>query len=156
MASLAEWKEKHFPVSEGERTEFLRRIEKLLIVEPTLSDYGFGVFDYAGKSPAAIEAEIKLNQDRLRDSVDDVVRCYNFLIMYVVPTKTITMVRTSYGMKHSVERQIGYITNGVFIAAAKIAGFRGKLPRAGSPNMHFNMSKKSWVMIDKMPKPLSL
>jgi hypothetical protein len=53
---------------------------------------------------------------------------------------------SSYGLKHVAARDIGYVTNGVFIAAAIAEGFIVR--RAGafgdSPNAWFNISAKAW------------
>jgi hypothetical protein len=48
---------------------------------------------------------------------------------------------TSYGLKHVAEEDIGYITNGVFIAAAIAEGFRVKRCSDNSPNGRLNISK---------------
>jgi hypothetical protein len=39
----------------------------------------------------------------------------------------------------------GYITNGVFIAAAIAEGYRVRRTRGGSPNAWFNISTKAWA-----------
>jgi hypothetical protein len=51
---------------------------------------------------------------------------------------------TSYGLKHCAEDDIGYSTNGVFIAAAIAEGF--KICRSGlsSPNVWLNVSTEAW------------
>jgi hypothetical protein len=50
---------------------------------------------------------------------------------------------TSYGLKHIAEHDMGYCTNGVFIAAAIAEGFRVR--REGrSPNAVFNISTAAW------------
>jgi hypothetical protein len=50
---------------------------------------------------------------------------------------------TSYGLKHCAQDDIGYVTNGVFIAAAIAEGFTVR--RAdGSPNAWFNISTEAW------------
>jgi hypothetical protein len=57
--------------------------------------------------------------------------------------KTINKSGTSYGLKHSAEHDIGYITNGVFIAAAVAEGFR--VVRVGdTPNAWLNISTTAW------------
>src|SRR5664279_3385139 len=45
---------------------------------------------------------------------------------------------TSYGLKHVAEHTIGYVTNGMFIAAALAEGFRID-PRG--PSAYFNISR---------------
>jgi hypothetical protein len=52
--------------------------------------------------------------------------------------KTINKSRTSYGLKHVAARDIGYITNGVFIAAAVAEDFRVVRIRE-SPNAWLNV-----------------
>jgi hypothetical protein len=50
---------------------------------------------------------------------------------------------TSYGLKHVAEREIGYITNGVPIAAAKAEGFVvRRIVR--TPNARIGISSAAW------------
>jgi hypothetical protein len=51
---------------------------------------------------------------------------------------------TSYGLKHIAVEEIGYITNGVFIAAAIAEGFR-VVRIDDSPNALLNISSKVWA-----------
>ena len=46
---------------------------------------------------------------------------------------------TSYGLKHAAEHEVGYIANGMFVAAAITCGFRIKR-NADSPNAYLNIS----------------
>jgi hypothetical protein len=50
---------------------------------------------------------------------------------------------TSCGLKHVAEHDIGYITNGAFIAAAIAEGFTVQRADDG-PNACFNISTKAW------------
>jgi hypothetical protein len=50
---------------------------------------------------------------------------------------------SSYGLKHVAAHEIGYVTNGVFIAAALAEGFDVRLTDPTSPNVWFNMSRRS-------------
>jgi hypothetical protein len=59
----------------------------------------------------------------------------------LTPTKSINHRRTSYGMKHIAERTVGYITNGVFIAAMLACGYR--MQPAPGFNPSFNVSEGS-------------
>jgi hypothetical protein len=53
--------------------------------------------------------------------------------------KALNQTGTSYGLKHVAERDVGYLTNGAFIAE----GFAVR--RVGdSPNAVFNISTKAW------------
>lgn len=65
--------------------------------------------------------------------------------------KTINRKHTSYGLKHIVEKDIGYVSNGVFIAAAIHCGFDFK--HDDTPNVMFNMSEKSIKEKDRVKKP---
>jgi len=57
--------------------------------------------------------------------------------------KSFNRSNTSYGLKHIAERAMGnYISNDALIAAAIYSGFHIKLLE-NSPNVIFNMSKKS-------------
>jgi hypothetical protein len=53
-------------------------------------------------------------------------------------------IGTSYGLKHVAGPDIGYVTNGVFIAAALAEGFSIKPDHSGSPNARFNISSKAF------------
>lgn len=50
---------------------------------------------------------------------------------------------SSYGLKHAAERSIGYVSNGVFIAAAIAEGFQVKR-RRNSFNALLNISSSAW------------
>lgn len=56
---------------------------------------------------------------------------------------------SSYGIKHDVERRIGYyVSNGELIAAMIILGFEYKRPRGSAGiNCYFNVSMKSLKLI---------
>lgn len=128
----------------------LRDLERLLKEQPELNDFGFGVFDNQLRG-AARQAEIALNRERLIDGAEKIFEVVGWLEAYIAPIKSLNQSRTSYGMKHVVERDksIGYITNGQFIAAALLGGFDYQLPYATCPNAHFNMSEKSWKEADR-------
>jgi hypothetical protein len=48
--------------------------------------------------------------------------------------KAVNRCGTSYGLKHVAEDDIGYVTNGCFIAAAIAEGFTVRCVEFGSPN----------------------
>ena len=58
--------------------------------------------------------------------------------------KTINKSGISYGLKNVSEKDIGYLTNGVFIAAAIAEGFRVVRDGNDSPNACLNISKTAW------------
>ena len=63
---------------------------------------------------------------------------------------SINRKQSSYKYKHVVEEQIGYITNGQFIAAAILSGFEYEWK---GPNAYFNMSQKDWNRITSGTTP---
>ena len=109
---------------------------------PQLSDFGIGLFD-GGCGLTLDERKSKLADERqkLREKVIEVEWLVQWLPLNIASIKTIQ--RSSYGLKHRVERYSPnkYITNGVFIAAAIIAGYPYKF-QTDSANVDFGMSKK--------------
>lgn len=88
------------------------------------------------------EAKFLLDRETLLNSEEDCNRTYQWVVT-LQKIKTYNSM-SSYYLKHIAEREIGYITNGVFITAALYAGFDYKSSsNPTSPNVHFNISKKS-------------
>jgi|GEM_PF-1029218 len=114
---------------------------------PDLSDFGIGVYD-RGKTREEREAHHQGNRAALAASAERVGHVVEWLKEHVAPIKTLNPRRSSYGIKHVVEKELGYITNGVFIAAGIIAGYPHEI-RSDSPNVRFGMSEKSLKQISK-------
>lgn len=110
---------------------------------PTLTDHGIGIFDGDRKKPL-LEQQAIFERERaaLRANVAKVDATVKWLRENVQPTKGINKRHNSYGWKHVAEKDIGYITNGEFIAAGIIAGYPYEI-QFGSPNVPFGMSEKS-------------
>jgi hypothetical protein len=110
---------------------------------PALNDFGLGHYgghkDKSDAEKGTINAE---NRRVLRASAPAVATTVMWLRENVEPTLTINKRRTSYGIKHVAEKDIGYITNGVFIAAGIIAGYPYEIDHS-SANVPFGMSEKS-------------
>jgi hypothetical protein len=109
---------------------------------PELNDFGIGL--YGGdknKSDAEKDAINAENRRVLRASAAAVATTVTWLRENVEPTRTINKRHTSYGLKHMAEKDIGYITNGVFIAAGIIAEYPYEI--SDSANVPFGMSEKS-------------
>jgi hypothetical protein len=116
---------------------------------PTLNDFGIGLFRDDYKRSREAQAKILADgRDVLRQSVDRVNDTKEWLLDSVAPIKTLNTRRSSYGVKHVAEKDIGYITNGVFIAAAVIAGYNYEI-HPNSPNVTFGFSEKSLKAIEK-------
>jgi hypothetical protein len=115
---------------------------------PILCADGWGVSDFNKcfnvpypERAKTFEKALAQERHELRINHKAVEETYYWIQKNMMPIKSFNLEVTSYGLKHRAEFEIGYIINGVFIAAALIAGYRVK-SRNGSINVHFNMSKK--------------
>jgi len=128
---------------------FINEIDRVLRLEPELSDFGIGVYGGGEMPPAERSAKLLKDRASLRASSDRIEAAFEYLSeMCIKRNKSINETSSSYGLKHVVERDIGYITNGQFITAAIIAGYKYKKYN-GSPNVCFNMSESPWKNIRK-------
>ncbi len=121
---------------------------------PDLNNFGIGLFpDHYKKPKAEQQAIYEKNRADLRAAVEPVQQTVDWLRQNVEPIKTINTKHSSYGLKHLAEKEVevGYITNGMFIAAAIIAGYEYRI-EPGSPNVAFGMSEKSISDITKRRK----
>ena len=118
-------------------------IEAILAEYPELNDFGFGAFNPKGKTSAAIAQEIAINRKKMLEarSQDRFVLAREWLQQFPKVKGFNRRKGTSYGLKHAAEPAIGYVTNGVFIAAAIAAGFQ--VERFG-PNAYLNISALAW------------
>lgn len=109
---------------------------------PGLNSFGVGLFDSGRRlSAAEYRQEMDDNCAALLGDTEGFVKTCDWL-SGITPIKTINKRYSSYGLKHLAERDIGYITNGTFIAAAIHCGFQF-WRRERSPNVYFNMSERS-------------
>lgn len=140
-----------------QRSPVEQHIAITMVRLPLLNDFGMGRPSQDRKLPEAERREVfEQNRQWLRDSAERVAATIEWLRENVEPIKTINRKHTSYGIKHIAEKDIGYITNGVFIAAAVIAGYSYEIV-PHSPNVPFGMSEKSLKdreMLRHNPKPL--
>lgn len=112
-------------------------LASIMEMYPTLNDFGFGV----PLNTRNIYRESYLRESRrsLQNSDQEFIKVCEWLSQIKI-TKAINTKHTSYGLKHIAEKEVGYITNGLFIAAAIHSGFRIEI---SGPNARFNMSEKS-------------
>lgn len=119
-------------------------LEQILAGHPTLCDFGFQSFVYNHRrihrlTDAEFAEQLEGARAALRSHLDQVNVCLRWLDG-VERLKSINEKRSSYGLKHYVERSSGlYVTNGAFIAAAIFTGL--KMQRC-EPNAFFNISEK--------------
>ncbi len=102
---------------------------------PTLSSYGLG------KGDLSVE-ELRMRRRDLLGN-EGSFRAVCMWLRRLPAAEDIERSRTSYALKHIVEREIGYISNGVFIAAVLHADFR-ILKVDDSPNVYLNIDKQVW------------
>jgi hypothetical protein len=114
---------------------------------PELTDFGFGVGNQHNLTPAEREEKFRINRAKMFEdrSLLQFIRARAWLQEQGM-RKTLNRRGTSYGLKHIAAHDIGYVTNGIFIAAAVSVGF--EIERAGtwqqSPNAYMNISTKAW------------
>ena len=109
---------------------------------PGLNDFGVGDFDGDSNKPASEQIELlRQRQEVLLASEEACSRVCGWLVG-LKKIKTIDRWMSSYWLKHEAEASIGYVTNGVFIAAAIHCGFPYRI-RQGGPNVCFGISLRS-------------
>lgn len=125
--------------------------------EPSLADFGMSVrYEAEGLTPSECRTRIAEDRKALRHHVHEVEWTVAWLRENVAPITTINQRRTSYGLKHLAEKHYepsGYLTNGVFIAAAIVAGYSYKT-FPDSPNVMFGMSEASLKRIEQGKSPV--
>ncbi len=110
---------------------------------PTLTAHGIGI--YERNLPAAQRRKkIVEGQVELLDSEEDCTKICEWL---AAKSAIKTADKDSYWLKHQAEREIGYVTNGSFIAAAIHSGFPYRLA-PGSTNVFFGISHRSLAASD--------
>ncbi|CAK3965742.1 MULTISPECIES: hypothetical protein [Vibrio] len=115
-------------------------IEDMINLIPELTDFGIGIYpNHQGDMQN--EDIFRESQLQLLGSVKDFDKAVNWL-KKVEKISNFNTKRSSNNLKLLAERDIGYISNGIFIAAAIHSGFRFKL-EPESPNVQFNMSERS-------------
>lgn len=114
----------------------IENLKDLLKNHPLLHIAGYGHPD--GKSKSIAQSYFEERQGQLFDEIDTINLVIYFLEKHATGTKRITK-KPSYRLKHLVEEYTGkYIGNGIFIAAALLAGYRMKSDPGYNPC--FNMT----------------
>lgn len=115
-------------------------VEETLAAHPLLSDYGYG---WAPRERRDIEPHLeKWRKDLLHPtSVKKILRLASWMERNLEKRRTINKMASSYGWKHMFEGAFGYISNGQFITAALLAGFKIDSSR---PNPCLNISSDSF------------
>lgn len=127
-------------------------VEQILKEHPELNSFGVGLYDNE-KNPSELQRgrEYLLNQRGL----EEIKRAMDYLTLCGY-RKSINYNSSSYGLKHRVERYYrdsnccgnNYVSNGAFIVAALLCGFKIKSKEWSGPNVFLNISNRK-------PEPLN-
>lgn len=112
-------------------------IDAVLETYPELTNFGFGRLNGFGE-PWTKE-EFESQRADLRKSGERVEAARAWIRDRLTPRKTFNPDSGSYGLKHRIEDDIGYITNGVCIVAMALEGYK---VRPYPPNCIFNIRAK--------------
>jgi hypothetical protein len=125
-------------------------MDRVLEREPQLGDFGFGVWDSRRKTRAERTAELRRDRESMLEprSLAEFTAAREWLRRFK-KIKTLNRGGTSYGLKHVAEDEIGYSTNGCFIAAAIAEGFAVRRTDYDSPNAWFNISTEAWRHVER-------
>ena len=117
--------------------------------EPQLGDNGFKQWD-APSTRAERAAEFLRWREDMREpkSLAQFMAARGWLKQFR-KIKALNRGGTSYGLKHCAEDDIGYVTNGVFIAAAIAEGFTVRRAEHDSPNAWLNISTEAWRHVER-------
>ena len=117
-------------------------LQSIAADHPDLTAFGFGAWDERRLTPQERAARIAQGQADLIAHADPFHRARLWLAAQKRTKRVNPAAGSSYGLKHAAEPDIGYTTNGSFIAAAIAEGFTvQRIP--GSPNAWFNISTRT-------------
>lgn len=114
----------------------------ILTAHPTLTVYGF-------ENPDKTDpAEMQERREALGRSEAAFDAACAWIWEHLPPTPRSRGYYSSYYLKHVAEAEIGYITNGLFIAAMLHCGHRFLHPGKGNPNAYFPLTKRRTKALD--------
>ena len=125
-------------------------IEQVMAQEPQLTEFGF--FQPRDWPPEERAAKLREMRDEMLSprSLDEFERSCDWLRRQPRTKNVNRRVGTSYGIKHEAANEVGYIRNGIFIAAAIACGFKTERMGYNGPNAYFNISVRCYR--DEQPK----
>lgn len=123
---------------------FTHRVQTILDAHPLLHDGGYG-------TPKGYKADLAEWRAHLTapDSLAEIETLADWIDRNLLRAKSINYRHTSYGLKHIAERQIGYVSNGQFIVAALLLGYKTDL---AAYNLSFNFTEASIRQADRTIK----
>jgi hypothetical protein len=106
-------------------------VQAVLDKHPQLNDHGWGAPHRSSGPPFDMAARrLALCQPA---SLATIASAVEWLKGYQVVPRPTKLTRTSYGLKHVAEEQIGYITNGAFLVAVLLVGIPIKVGEGPNP-----------------------
>lgn len=126
-----------------------KRIREILEALPELAMHGFTVVGEGIIPIVQIDEQRAIEQAALLhgDSVKTIVITMGWIRQYLLRDTQINRQRTSYGLKHLAEWQIGYVANGQFIMAMLLMGFDMEIAGA---NGLFNVTEASVQRVEEL------
>ena len=126
-----------------------KRLDLIMRQYPLLTMHGFGEFN----QPAIASPKGRM---ALRHGVDE-VRLAHLWLERQTRIQRINASHTSYGLKHLAEHDLGhYISNGAFIAAAVMSGWKVQRASPDSPNACINISERcarsGYARMNELPR----
>lgn len=115
----------------------------VLVEHPNLTAYGFE--NPVKTDPNEMQARIA----ELRRSEAAFDAACVWIREHLPPTPRSRGYYSSYYLKHIAEAEIGYIINGLFIAAMIHCGHRFRQPGNGNPNAYFPLHKRKMKALDQ-------
>ena len=109
---------------------------------PFLNTEGLNLVLKRGMTLDEEVVELDKRKEKLLEDTGEFEKTVEWL-KQIKKIKSLNRSISSYGLKHIVEKDIGYITNGTLIAAAVHSGFYHKSCQLGGLNAFFNMSNRS-------------
>ncbi len=108
-----------------ERTRPADELARIVAKNPDLTVDGLGVFRWPGEAPEVTAERRRANREQMSSgrSLEQFERARGWLRRFPKLKRPHRRWGSSYGLKHIAEREIGYTTNGAFIAAALAEGF---------------------------------
>ncbi len=83
----------------------------------------------------------KRQRTHLLSAIDEIQKCVWWLVEFHLPNRTMSNVKSSYGLKYYVEKYFGeYVSNGSFVTAVELLRINHR-KYEGDPNIYLPFNK---------------
>ena len=83
----------------------------------------------------------KSQRAHLLNAIDEIQKCVWWLVEFHLPNRTMSNVKSSYGLKYYVEKYFGeYVSNGSFVVAVELLRINNR-KYEGDPNIYLPFNK---------------